>query len=147
MARLIVTARRAAACIALGALTPALALAQGPVAVELPPSAPAQPAPAPAPSPLVTSGTDPESAAINEAEQQKAVTRVQALEAERDARARDLAEKSRAYDEALAARDAEAARVAADNAAARAQWEADTAACLAGEKTRCAAVKVVTPKR
>lgn len=127
---------RMAAFVALCTALPAGAMqARGPVPVDLPPSQPAAPV---TPDAIVTPGTDPESAAINAAEAQKAQARSQTYQAQRDARARAATEQRQAYEAAQAAYETDTARINRDNAALKAQWEADTAACIAGDKTRCA---------
>ncbi|MBB5686833.1 hypothetical protein [Sphingobium boeckii] len=112
------------------------------VPVELPPSAPAPATPVTVPAavaaPVVEAGTDAESAAINAGERQKAQTRLQQYQAQRDARAKAAADQRRTYDAAKAQYEADTARVNRENAEKKAKWEADTAACLAGDKTKCA---------
>jgi pyruvate/2-oxoglutarate dehydrogenase complex dihydrolipoamide acyltransferase (E2) component len=73
-----------------------------------------------------------------EARNRKAAADHAAAEA---ARAAKIRADQEAHDAEMAAYRARVAAVEAANARARAQWEADVAACKAGDRTRCAAPK------
>ena len=51
------------------------------------------------------------------------------------------AANQKAYDEAVKAREAEIARINAEYEAAMKKWKEDTAACTAGDTTRCGVAK------
>ncbi|MCW2362666.1 MULTISPECIES: hypothetical protein [Sphingobium] len=81
------------------------------------------------------------------AEQAKlAAQQMSDFEAQKKAIADEQAAREQTYRDALAARDAEIAAEQAQAAEARAKWEADVAACLAGDKTKCAPLPPKTRK-
>ena len=57
-----------------------------------------------------------------------------------------VAHDQQVYTDETAAYEAEKARVAAMSAEERIQWEADAAACKAGDTTRCAPPAPVPPQ-
>lgn len=77
-------------------------------------------------------------ARLNAEQQVKAKAEQEAYQAQVAAAAQQEAAAQATFAEETAAYEAEKARVAAMGAEERQQWEADVAACKAGDTTRCA---------
>lgn len=77
-------------------------------------------------------------ARLNAEQQAKAKADNDAYNAQVNAAAQQQAAAQATFTEETAAYEAEKARVAALSAEERIKWEADVAACKAGDKTRCA---------
>jgi hypothetical protein len=119
--RPLIAALGALSCLTLAATAPADARPRKPAAK--PPAA--APAPAPAVMPTLTP------------EQQRAEANAAQAKAAADQNAQNAANQQ-AYQDALKAREEKIARDKAEYDAAMKKWEADTAACKAGDVSKCA---------
>lgn len=90
----------------------------------------------------LSDGTTPEerasTAQLNAAQAARAKAETTTYEQEVDAAKQQVAHDQTQFAEETAAYEAEKARVAAMSADERMKWEADAAACKAGDLTRCA---------
>lgn len=121
--RTLFAALGALSCLALAATAPADARPRKKAAK------PVAAAPAPAPAPTATPTLTPE--------QQRVEANAAQAKAAADQNAQNAANQQ-AYQDALKARDEKIARDKAEYDAAMKKWEADTAACKAGDSLRCA---------
>jgi len=141
----------AASALALLAAGPAAAMqtqtdAAEPAAAPVDDAASAQPEGKPLPD-----GTTPEeranTARLNAEQTASAKAENIAYDQQVQAVAREDAAAQAAYAEETAAYEAEKARVAAMSAEERMKWEADVAACKAGDTSRCAQPSAPTPPK
>ena len=119
-------------------------LATGQTAVQQPPDAP------PAAEKKLPDGTTPEersnTARLNAEQAARARTDNTIYTQEVSAAAQQVAHDQQVFVDETAAYEAEKARVAAMSAEERMKWEADVAACKAGDTTRCAAPVKAPPR-
>lgn len=133
------------------AATTALALfgAGQAAAVQAPAETPAAVDPASATAKKLPDGTTPEeranTARLNAEQASRAKAETVTYQQEVSAAAQQVAHDQTEFAEETAVYEAEKARVAAMSAEERMKWEADVAACKAGDTTRCA--KPVVPPR